>query len=215
MNVDGHTIKIARESQRISHVGAPAGWAGFTNVNTRSIGIEVVHANGEYPEAQYQALLPLLGRLQGHGDFNIPAHRIVGHSDADRGSRREDDPGMDFDWQRVQDLGLGVIPGFSPSDDQTMYAGFWANNPAAVLSSGANGNAVRELQQDLVDIGYVLSPAANQGVNGNFNVATERAVHAFQSHFFSRNQDHPGGLVRGRVDIQTAFRIKNVVAGVP
>lgn len=150
-------------------------------------------------------------------DLGIERHRIVGHSDVDRRGARTDDPGLEFEWTRLRDQGLGMGRSANLQNPATVYDAFFATDLTAVLRQGANGNAVRELQQDLVDIGYVLTnnPAANNGVNGRFRVETRRAVHAFQTHFFSRGEEHPGNLRRGLVDWETAQRIKQVLEAVP
>ena len=72
---------------------------GVPDVNRFSIGIEL---EGDevtpYTEAQYDALIRLLGRLRECHPRISPA-RIVGHEEVAPARKR--DPGPLFDWERV------------------------------------------------------------------------------------------------------------------
>ena len=63
INTDGQIIKMVQDSKRANQAGE-SHWAGVNGVNTVSIGIEIVHATGAYPQAQYAALLDLIARLR-------------------------------------------------------------------------------------------------------------------------------------------------------
>lgn len=103
---DGAVRSLVAEGQRAWHAGAGQ-WADVTDVNSRSIGIELDN-DGYSPFAapQIDALCNTLdGILQ---RWSIPAHRVIGHSDMAPG--RKIDPGLRFDWQRLAKLGLSVWP---------------------------------------------------------------------------------------------------------
>ena len=96
------------EARRAWHAGV-AMWRGETNINARSIGIELVNPGHEFgyqpfPEAQVEVLESLiLGILSRH---DIAARNIVGHSDI--APDRKNDPGELFDWQRLASKGIGM-----------------------------------------------------------------------------------------------------------
>lgn len=105
---DGQVVCLVPEDKRAWHAGQ-AHWRGIDDVNSASIGIELVnpgHENGYRPfaEAQMQALLPLMADIVGrHG---ITRGNIVGHSDV--APARKDDPGELFEWDRLAKLRLAL-----------------------------------------------------------------------------------------------------------
>ena len=105
---DGDIVRLVDEDKRAWHAGN-AHWRGIDDVNSASIGIELVnpgHENGYRPfaEAQMQALLPLMADIVGrHG---ITRGNIVGHSDV--APARKDDPGELFDWERLAKVRLAL-----------------------------------------------------------------------------------------------------------
>ena len=94
----GTTYRLVAEEERAWHAGV-ASWAGATNINARSIGIELVNPGHEFgyrpfPEAQMHSLMTLSQDiLRRHA---IPARRVLGHSDV--APLRKEDPGELFDW---------------------------------------------------------------------------------------------------------------------
>ncbi len=120
---DGTVYRLVAEDLRAWHAGR-ASWRGETDVNGRSIGIELVNPGHElgyrpFPDAQ-MAALEVLGRdiLSRHP---IPPRHVLGHSDVAPG--RKIDPGELFDWPRLARAGVGPWPGDVgaaggiPSDD--------------------------------------------------------------------------------------------------
>jgi len=107
---DGRTVQLVAEERRAWHAGV-AFWRGNTDINARSIGIEMVNPGHEFglkpfPEKQMAALYTLvLEIVQRH---LIPGRNVVGHSDV--APRRKDDPGELFDWPRLYKCGIGVWP---------------------------------------------------------------------------------------------------------
>ncbi|MGB1360103.1 MAG: N-acetylmuramoyl-L-alanine amidase, partial [Paracoccaceae bacterium] len=89
ITLDGRVLQLVCESQRAWHAGRSF-WAGETDINSRSIGIELDN-RGDHPfsNKQMRALIALCGDIIGR--HNIPAHRVLGHSDVAIG--RKADPG--------------------------------------------------------------------------------------------------------------------------
>ncbi len=106
---DGEVISLVPEALRAWHAGAGR-WGGTTDVNSRSIGIELAN-DGFSPFAapQMDALTDLLKGL--HARWNIRPERVIGHSDMAPG--RKIDPGSRFDWQRLALSGFSVWPSSS------------------------------------------------------------------------------------------------------
>lgn len=101
---DGTTWQMVREEDRAWHAGAGE-WRGMSDINSRSIGIELDNA-GATPFAQPQmvALEALLRIILKRWD--IPPRNVIGHSDMAPG--RKIDPGPRFDWLRLEKLGLAA-----------------------------------------------------------------------------------------------------------
>jgi N-acetylmuramoyl-L-alanine amidase len=110
---DGTIVRLVEEDRRAWHAGV-AWWRGATDVNARSIGIELVNPGHEFgyrpfPEAQTGALIDLAADIVAR--HAIPARNVVGHSDV--APRRKMDPGELFDWPRLAAAGIGLWPGES------------------------------------------------------------------------------------------------------
>ncbi|HLQ19889.1 MAG TPA: N-acetylmuramoyl-L-alanine amidase, partial [Tabrizicola sp.] len=80
---------------------------GEGDVNSRSIGIELVNSGREpFGEPQMAALERLLAGVLGrHG---LGPEAVIGHSDM--APERKGDPGARFDWRRLAVQGLSVWP---------------------------------------------------------------------------------------------------------
>lgn len=96
---DGTVTRLVPEAKRAWHAGRSY-WRGITDVNSASIGIELVNPGHEFgyrpfTDAQMEALLPLLARMVKQHD--IPRANVVGHSDI--APARKCDPGELFDWE--------------------------------------------------------------------------------------------------------------------
>lgn len=107
---DGAVSRLVPEERRAWHAGV-AEWAGESDVNARSIGIELVnpghkHGYRPFPEAQMAALERLAGAVVRR--HRIPPRRVVGHSDVAPARKR--DPGELFDWARLARAGVGLWP---------------------------------------------------------------------------------------------------------
>jgi N-acetylmuramoyl-L-alanine amidase len=108
IDLDGRVVGMVAEPMRAWHAGA-ASWGGVADINSRSIGIEVVnpgHALGypPFPEPQMSALEALLADILAR--HTIPPERVVGHACVAPG--RKCDPGEKFDWRRLARRGVSV-----------------------------------------------------------------------------------------------------------
>jgi N-acetylmuramoyl-L-alanine amidase len=105
---DGTVLRLVDENHRAWHAGK-AFWRGVNDVNSASVGIEIVNPGHEFgyrpfPEPQMDALLPLLADIvKRHG---VKPGNVVGHSDV--APARKEDPGELFDWPRLAKLGLAT-----------------------------------------------------------------------------------------------------------
>jgi N-acetylmuramoyl-L-alanine amidase len=107
---NGDIVQLVEEENRAWHAGV-ASWRGNTDINARSIGIELVNPGHEFgyrkfPEAQLIALESLC--LEIVSRHNISARNIVGHSDV--APTRKQDPGELFPWQRLAKNNIGIWP---------------------------------------------------------------------------------------------------------
>jgi N-acetylmuramoyl-L-alanine amidase len=107
---DGRIFQLVSESRRAWHAGA-AEWQGASDINARSIGVEVVNPGHEFgyrpfsPEQTAAVKLLALDILARHP---IPAARVLGHSDV--APLRKEDPGEFFDWRGLAASGIGIWP---------------------------------------------------------------------------------------------------------
>ena len=162
---DGRIIQSVPENLRAWHAGAGT-WGTETDVNSASIGIEIVNGGHDYdlpayPLRQIAAVIALCKGIMIRR--NIPRERVLGHSDVSPG--RKVDPGEKFPWQLLADSGVGlyVLPAKIV--------------PGPSLGLGAMGPEVQALQEALAAYGYSI-PAS-----GQYDSATRDVVAAFQRHF--------------------------------
>lgn len=106
----GTVYALVDEPLRAWHAGV-AYWRGQTDINARSIGIELVNPGHEFgyrafPDAQMMALIDLAQDILSR--HPIPPRNVVGHSDV--APTRKEDPGELFDWSRLADAGIGLFP---------------------------------------------------------------------------------------------------------
>ncbi|MET0309432.1 MAG: N-acetylmuramoyl-L-alanine amidase [Sphingomonas sp.] len=105
---DGAILRLVDEEKRAWHAGR-SHWRGITDVNSASIGIEIVNPGHEFgyrnfPEAQMSALIPLVADIkERHG---ITRGNVVGHSDV--APARKQDPGELFNWHALARLRLAL-----------------------------------------------------------------------------------------------------------
>lgn len=175
---DGNIAQLVGEDKRAWHAGVSS-WQGDEDLNSRSIGIEIVNgghdwpqADGSlppFPEAQIAALIELCQGILKR--FDIPPSRIVGHSDI--APARKADPGEHFPWQRLAGAGIGLWP--APGASGATMPG------ETELKRGDKSPAVRALHEALTEIGYA-SPQAD-----TFDEGTQACVTAFQRRWRPEN----------------------------
>lgn len=186
VNEDGGVLQLVPESRRAWHAGISY-WAGETDMNSASIGIEIVHPGHDeprpYPAAQIEATAALAKDIcRRHA---IPPERVLAHSDIAPGRKR--DPGEFFPWEELARLGVGRV------SDENLGAG------AATVALGDAGAKVASLQRDLAAYGYRVEQT------GVYDAETVLAVEAFQRHFRPANVD-------GRADGETRVALANLLA---
>ena len=222
IDVDGNIIKMVQDTRRANQAGRSpeARWQGSRGLNSKSIGIEIVHQSGDYPAAQYTALLGLLDRLLAHhagiSDRDIVGHSDVGTNASGRLGRKSTDPGLTFEWTKLENKGWGLVVAVGPQPS-SIYGGFFdvvptgslrrndndsTNRFGAAVRTGVSGAPVHEIQEDLRDIGYSVGTP-----DGDYGEKTQWAVQMFQEHFFAGGR---GGTPNGQVDLNTAAMIKSV-----
>jgi N-acetylmuramoyl-L-alanine amidase len=154
--------RLVDEGRRAWHAGVSS-WQGNTNLNSSSIGIEIVNfgdRNGgwqDYPKAQMDVVIALVKDIVKR--HNIRPDRIVGHSDI--APQRKVDPGPRFPWKRLADEGLIKWP------DAAEVA---RRKPA--------------FERELPDVEWFQRMLAKHGyavpANGELDEATVRVIGAFQ-----------------------------------
>ncbi len=112
---DGRIVQMVPETRRAWHAGKSV-WAGETDINSRSIGIEIANAGHPgglptYPEEQIAAVIGLCRDLMER--WRIAPERVLGHSDV--APRRKVDPGENFPWDRLYREGSGTGWSRAPS----------------------------------------------------------------------------------------------------
>ena len=105
---DGTILRMVAEDKRAWHAGK-ARWRGIADVNSASIGIEIVNPGHElgyhaFPEEQIDALVPLVSEIKQR--YGITRGNVVGHSDI--APARKKDPGELFPWHRLAKVRLAL-----------------------------------------------------------------------------------------------------------
>lgn len=184
---DGSITQMVSENERAWHAGISS-WAGETDINSCSIGIEIQNMGHaleelpEFPEAQMHAVEQL--SLDIINRNNIRPERVLGHSDVAPG--RKVDPGEAFSWERLHKAGIGLWVKPVPV----------GNDCGLTLSD--TGKEVEELQNKLGNFGYGIE------VNGVFDQVTKNVVAAFQAHWRQE-------CVNGIADMSTMHTLHNLL----
>ncbi len=184
---DGKVSQLVQEQARAWHAGE-SHWAGETDINSCSIGIEIVNGGHDwgYPDFPLRQIAAVIALCRGIIiRRNIPAHRVLGHSDV--APARKQDPGEKFPWQLLYDSGVGHWVAPDPIVN------------GHVLQGGANGDDVRALQQSLAAYGYGIE------ASGVYDKQTIDVVTAFQRHFRPQRVD-------GKADLSTLGTLNRLLA---
>lgn len=184
---NGHTLQLVPEGRRAWHAGA-SHWAGETDINSCSIGIEIAHPGHpgglpDYPEAQLAATLNLCRDICTR--WGIPPERVLAHSDIAPG--RKIDPGENFPWRRFAEAGVGIYVEPAPIRGGRFFA------------RGDAGQPVEALQSMFAMLGYGIP------ITGLYDERTEAVVAAFQRHW---RQDKVDGVA----DASTITTLRDLLA---
>ena len=115
---DGALYQMVAEEERAWHAGRGS-WGAATDVNSRSIGIELDNDGGAPFSSDLMARLEaLLGEVMAR--WEIAPARVIGHSDM--APDRKQDPGRRFDWGRLAATGLVVWPEAGPIGSEEVSA---------------------------------------------------------------------------------------------
>src|SRR5271155_4315154 len=158
---DGRIIQLVQESRRAWHAGR-AYWAGEADINSCSIGIEIVNPGHDFgypdfPKRQIAAVTALCRSILTRN--TIPPMRVLAHSDV--APARKQDPGEKFPWRTLYESGVGNWVKSAP----IMEFG-------QVLRPGDRGAAVATMQKSLAEYGYGVE------VNGEYDSVTREVVTA-------------------------------------
>lgn len=187
---DGRVVQMVRERDRAWHAGKSS-WKGVTDINSCSIGIEIVNPGHEcgyvdFPAGQMESVIALCQGIRAR--HAIPANRVLGHSDVAPG--RKVDPGEKFDWALLARHGLGHFVAPSP------------RKGGRPLRLGSAGRSVGSLQSMLALFGYGLE------ISGMYDERTGIVVSTFQRHF------RPA-LIDGVADWSTRDTLRRLVDSQP
>lgn len=172
--------RLVDESRRAWHAGR-AYWAGETDVNSRSVGIEIVNPGHEFgyrafAASQMRALEMLCLKILAR--HPIPARRVLGHSDV--APSRKEDPGELFDWSALATAGIGIWPPLE--------------HPPASYGTPS----IEEIQRNLACLGYAVE------VTGQMDSQSRSTLLAFQRHWLANG-------MTGARDPQTGWRLEQVL----
>jgi len=185
---DGYIVQLVAEARRAWHAGASS-WAGESDINSRSIGIEIAnpghdHGYPAFPKRQVAAVTALCRSILSR--HQIAADRVLAHSDIAPSRKR--DPGEKFPWKALADSGIGLWVKPTPM-----------TQAGPVFTLGDSNPAIAETQALLASFGYAVT------ASGHLDGATRDAVAAFQRHFRSQGVD-------GNIDESTLATLKDLIA---
>ena len=101
---DGTVYHMLNDLLRSHHAG-DSKWGNTTDLNSSSIGIELVNNGYEpFPDEQISSLTILLDRLK--AAYKIPVANFIGHSDI--APTRKVDPSKQFPWKELSSKGFGL-----------------------------------------------------------------------------------------------------------
>jgi N-acetylmuramoyl-L-alanine amidase len=180
IHLDGRVVQLVAEEDRAWHAGKSS-WRGETDINSCSIGIELVNKGHEFgyrpfPKKQLAALRLLTADIMRRQ--SITPHNVLGHSDI--APQRKDDPGELFPWHELAADGIGIWPKVTA-----------ANRAAAAQLS------LLEIQKMLALIGYDCPQ------DGDYTPAMRRVLLAFQRHWYPRN-------LTGTIEVETTARVTSL-----
>ncbi len=162
---DGKVVQLVQEAFRAWHAGESF-WRGITDVNSSSIGIEIVNGGPllnfpDYPEKQIISVIKLCQSIISR--YSIEPRNVLAHSDI--APHRKTDPGEKFPWETLFKAGVGHFVRPAP------IAG------GRFMNIGESGRPVEAFQSMLALYGYGIE------ITGSFDERTRLVTQAFQRHF--------------------------------
>ena len=184
---DGRIDQLVAETRRAWHAGV-ASWKDATDINSHSIGIEIVNPGHDFgyrdfPDAQIDAVIALCRDVVAR--HRIARERVLGHSDV--APARKQDPGEKFPWARLAAASIGLWVEPTPITQGRM------------LGLDDRGAGVAELQRMLVRFGYAAD------ITHRYDQATSEVITAFQRHFRPARVD-------GVADTSTVDTLRRLLA---
>jgi N-acetylmuramoyl-L-alanine amidase len=158
---NGEVYRLVDEQHRAWHAGKSA-WKGLTDINSRSIGIEIVNLGQgpeyrPFPPAQMESIAYLSKEIIAR--HRIPSCHVLGHSDIAPG--RKIDPGPLFDWRWLACQGVGIYPDIGQE-----------------IKGNSTGIDVGRIQHLLAQYGY------DTPLTGILDTETQAVIQAFLMHFY-------------------------------
>jgi N-acetylmuramoyl-L-alanine amidase len=187
---DGKIVQLVPESRRAWHAGESF-WDGESDINSRSIGIEICNPGHDYgypdfPKKQIESVIALCNDIVQRR--KIRADRVLAHSDI--APDRKQDPGEKFPWDELHRHGIGHwVKPEKIADENGFRVGDHSGEIAAV-------------QKQFREYGYKIVPT------GTFDDTTKNIVLAFQRHFRPKRID-------GVLDASTRVTLSKLFASRP
>jgi N-acetylmuramoyl-L-alanine amidase len=185
---DGGVLQLVPEARRAWHAGKSC-WAGETDMNSASIGIEIQHPGHcdprPYPPAQIDAVIALSRDICARNA--IKRRNVLAHSDV--AITRKIDPGEFFPWDALAVAGVGLYPSPAPIGDDLG------------MSLDATGEEVEALRAKLGGLGYFV------GTGACYDETLAAALAAFQRRFRPMRID-------GRADASTLATLDKLLAAI-
>ena len=187
---DGTLYQLVDENKRAWHAGV-AEWAGQTDINSASIGVEIVNGGHNvtlqdgslppYTDMQINALIVLSKEIMLRQ--NIMPQNVLGHSDV--APARKIDPGEHFPWKGLAAAGIGLWPQKKDIDKRVLFD----------IDSRDRGIAIA--QSGLAHIGY------GARITGMMDETTVYIIQALQRRYRPEKID-------GVIDMETMDIIKSL-----
>jgi N-acetylmuramoyl-L-alanine amidase len=176
---DGRVFRLVDEDRRAWHAGVSS-WNGEININSASIGIEIVNGGHDFglpdfPGPQIASVTALCyDIMQRH---KIENFGVVSHSDI--APDRKKDPGEKFPWAKLADAGIGIWPEVKTTDQRLLLD-----------AKNTDKSYIYPVQSALKFIGYGLN------MTGVLDNTTISVIKAFQRRYRPSKID-------GLIDVQT------------
>ncbi len=187
---DGRVVQMVPELRRAWHAGESI-WAGDTDVNSCSIGIEIANPghDGDYPDFPPRQIAAVASLCRGIAvRREIAPKRVLGHSDV--APLRKRDPGEKFPWRFLHQQGIGHWVEPVPLSE------------GPELKFGDAGAVVGTVKSLFREYGYGLSE------EDKFDEQMRDVTIAFQRHFRPAQID-------GVIDPSTLLTLRRLLDALP